>query len=597
MYTHPPRSLRADVIALVALCAVTFFVGLTTHGLTNWQEAQRALVAREMHHANEWIVPTVDGRPYLAKPPVIYWMQLAIASVLAREPGEFELRLTVALGGLAGVLATYVVARWLFSADDAAAAPHIAFWSACFLATGLLYARSSRIGELDILLAWPCVLAIGASWRATLGSAWVVRVAWLVLAAACCIVAALTKGPPALVVIAAGVPGAALTVAAWSGPRSPRVDRLAGLLAINAFVGMAISSLVLNPPLSKAGVGAFAGAAVFGLLAAGAAATLTRLASPARFRAACASLWRTQAWLTLAAGVGSLWLWGRAVAGRVGEEAVRGAVRAEAGDNLRILELASPLKNIEAASFGVGLGSIAAIIAVVWLIRERPRLTPGLLVIIAWCALGLGAMSLLGKGVGRYLTPIWPAIAMLGAVWFVQATRRAPRWRLVVGLAVTLLGVGQGAWYSFGREALLAERSPRSLLGELLSPGAAVDPSRLAMFEFDTPAVDFYAGRSIPSVLDVDPRPGVAGVGPWTLADLRDRLDDGDWTLLVRQTQPRGMDSQTPIDRLTRLGFACQTIPTAAAFKIDNARTRVIAVRVWRVTPPNGPPGLSAPLR
>src|SRR5690606_9868631 len=69
---------RRDLLALGALCAVTFFVGLTTHGLTNWQEAQRALVAQDMAQRGDWLVPTVNGAPYLAKPPLIYWAQLAL---------------------------------------------------------------------------------------------------------------------------------------------------------------------------------------------------------------------------------------------------------------------------------------------------------------------------------------------------------------------------------------------------------------------------------------------------------------------------------------------------------------------------------------
>src|SRR5690606_5322492 len=47
-------TLRVHLLALGALCAVTFFIGLTTHGLTNWQEAQRALVAREMAQRGDW---------------------------------------------------------------------------------------------------------------------------------------------------------------------------------------------------------------------------------------------------------------------------------------------------------------------------------------------------------------------------------------------------------------------------------------------------------------------------------------------------------------------------------------------------------------
>src|SRR5687768_2218011 len=98
------------LLLLTAVCGLTYLPGLTAHGLTNWQEAQRALVAREMQSRGEWIVPTVNDRPYLAKPPMIYWWQLAIAKARGAQSGEFELRLTVALAGWLGVVALYLVA-------------------------------------------------------------------------------------------------------------------------------------------------------------------------------------------------------------------------------------------------------------------------------------------------------------------------------------------------------------------------------------------------------------------------------------------------------------------------------------------------------
>src|SRR5262245_42746940 len=111
----PRRSLIRDLLLLTVLCWAVYLPGLTSQGLANWQEAQRALVAREMQAREEWLVPTVEGRPYLAKPPMIYWCQLALAGARRVTTGEFELRLTVALAGWAGVLATYGVGRRMLS--------------------------------------------------------------------------------------------------------------------------------------------------------------------------------------------------------------------------------------------------------------------------------------------------------------------------------------------------------------------------------------------------------------------------------------------------------------------------------------------------
>lgn len=108
-----------DVLVLAALCAVVFFLGLSTHGLTNWQEAQRALVAREMHDRGAWIVPTVHGRPYLAKPPLVYWAPMALARLTGTRPGEWHLRATVAMAMSLGVVGVYLLGRRMLHERDA----------------------------------------------------------------------------------------------------------------------------------------------------------------------------------------------------------------------------------------------------------------------------------------------------------------------------------------------------------------------------------------------------------------------------------------------------------------------------------------------
>src|SRR3954466_10337421 len=111
----PRRTAIRDLFLLSALCSLVSLPGLAAQGLANWQESQRALVAREMQSRGEWVVPTVEGRPYLAKPPMMYWCQMAIAGARGVPSGEFELRLTVAVAGWLGVLATYVVGLRMLS--------------------------------------------------------------------------------------------------------------------------------------------------------------------------------------------------------------------------------------------------------------------------------------------------------------------------------------------------------------------------------------------------------------------------------------------------------------------------------------------------
>lgn len=539
MFPARNHALRRDLLLLLALAAVTYFTGLTTRGLSNWQESQRLIVARDMQARGDWLVPTVNGHPYLAKPPLIYWAQLALARPFGRPVGLFELRLAVALAGLLGVLTTYAVARTLF--DRA-----IALWSALSLATGILYVRSSRTGELDILLVPSVVIAVGA-----------VAVAWrshrqhtrsnlpaVALAAAAATAAALAKGPPGVLVIALAAYGGIL---AWhvSRPGSFRQRSLALLHALSRTHPVAVLGLPLL----------------------------------------------------------ALWVWGRLVRARLGADAAAAFAIQEAEDNLRLFVPSAPLRNLEAASYGAGLASVAAVIALLWLLRDRRRTTPmgdaaraalarpEMFIVLAWVVLGLAAFSVLGKGVPRYLTPIWPGIAILGAHWIAAAIATAPerprrRLALLFGAVVLALALGQAWWYAFGENRLAPERSPRDLVAELLDPARPealrADPAALATFEFRTPAIDYYAGRFVQPVGDIEQRDSIAGTTPWTIDDLKRHLAETSrpMTLLVRRAEPRAGHQQRAIDRLARAGLVVQTIPLASRFVLDNRRTDVIAVKV-----------------
>ena len=220
------RSYVVDLTLLTLLCLIAYFPGLNIYGPANWQEAQRAIVAQDMQRLDSWLIPTVNGRPYLAKPPLMYWCTLALAQIRGATVGLVDVRLTVAIAGLLGVLGTYLCARVIL--DDQSPFPLLAptrrrlatdawarsaaFWSALLLAGGVLYFRSSRIGELDILLVPACVLSIGAIVHAWRTGRMHGRTHWpaIALAALGAMAAAMTKGPPGLLAIVLGGYGGVL---------------------------------------------------------------------------------------------------------------------------------------------------------------------------------------------------------------------------------------------------------------------------------------------------------------------------------------------------------------------------------------------------
>ncbi|MEO0483888.1 MAG: phospholipid carrier-dependent glycosyltransferase [Planctomycetota bacterium] len=594
-----PRSVRRDLIAISALCAVVYALGLTTHGLTNWQEAQRVLVARDMQGAGEWIVPTVHGQPYLAKPPAIYWAQMAIAGVTNRVVSVFDLRLTVALGGWLGVILTYLAARQLLrpardEPDEAHAfADHAAWWSALLLATGVLYVRSSRIGELDILLVAPTVLAVWGlflAWRRHINER---RTHWLglVMGGVGVALGMLVKGPPSLLVVMLAAFGAMTAWYARSDGRSPCPKRF-GVFAAVAAIAAGAGGWTIRRPVESADE--WFGLGCFGLAAGIIVFVMAPGFAPRAFADTFRAWTRTHPVGMPIIGVGALWLWSRAVTARIGPEAVDAAAAREAGDNLRLLVLGSPLNNLEAAAFGVGAGSVAAIIAAVWLLRDGRdvirRHGPGLVVVLCWAGLGLIAFSALGKGVPRYLTPLWPALAMLGGLWLTSFIRDIPRPKLTQTLALAIvlaLGLGQAIWYGFARERLYAERSPRAFATDLMRAERRIDPDRLGMLDHWSPALDFYAGQHVERWHDTGPHAAPPGVVTRPLAELPTLAADATnaYTLLY----PRDValdDATDPVrDQLMAMGLGVQRVPMDAAWTVEHGRLEIIAVRVWTVQP------------
>ncbi len=112
--------------------------------LANPDESRYADIPREMLAAGDWVTPRLNATPYFEKPPLVYWT-VGLSRVLF-GPGEFAMRLTPALFGLAGVLLTYAATRRLHG--------RAAGWlAASVLGTSLIYFVLSRILLLDMAVS------------------------------------------------------------------------------------------------------------------------------------------------------------------------------------------------------------------------------------------------------------------------------------------------------------------------------------------------------------------------------------------------------------------------------------------------------------
>ncbi|MEM9066701.1 MAG: glycosyltransferase family 39 protein [Planctomycetota bacterium] len=579
-----PTTTRRDLLALGAICAVAFFFGLTDHGVTNWQEAVRLAAAQEMAAADDWLVPTIHGQAYLAKPPLIYWCQLAIAEIRgAPIPTLFDLRLTVALAGLVSVIGIYFLGRSLFADRPKPSRP--AFWSAAFLATAVLFVRNARIGELDILIVPASVLAVGGIWLAWKSHLDRCTTSWsgIGLAMLGFALAALAKGPPAVITpILAGY-GGILLHQITRHPVPIGGSQLAPRLFAAAAAGAAFLAFREVRDTNDA-----IGALFFAVSAGSLAGLLPRLFGRGVGCEIFVAYSRTHpVGALLIAGL-TLWLWTASMDPEITAE----AARRETGENLKILVLAAPVRTLEFIGYAAGLGSVTAIAGFFWLGFGRPRITPGMWIAIAWAVLPLIAFSTLGKGVQRYLVPTLPGLCLVGGLWFDQLLSqlkgRSPPATTAAGVLITILALGQGWWYGIERDNRFAHRSPRDFFASLARPELGVDNTRIASLDLWTPAFDVYAEAPVKPYHEIDTSFDYPHRVP-RIEDMLAPLTRGSEPLvvLIRDgANPTRLDQPTAIERLEQhpltqeLGLAIEPMAIDADFRVDKFRTPIRAVRL-----------------
>ncbi|MST00629.1 MAG: hypothetical protein EXS29_04885, partial [Pedosphaera sp.] len=101
-------NVRANRLVL-ALAALLFFALLGTRSLNEPDEGRYGEIAREMVESGDWLVPRIWYVPHLDKPPMTYW--LVAFSIKAFGVNEWAIRLPLALAGLSGALAAFLLAR------------------------------------------------------------------------------------------------------------------------------------------------------------------------------------------------------------------------------------------------------------------------------------------------------------------------------------------------------------------------------------------------------------------------------------------------------------------------------------------------------
>src|SRR5262245_8175093 len=183
----PPR--LVSLLLVVMLPAVLLYPRMDFH-LLEPDEGRYAQIPREMLARGDWVVPQLQGQPYLDKPPLLYWLAMLSYSVFGVS--EAAARLVPALAIHGTILATYCIGRR--SVGDRAAC-----WAAMFLAVAPGFVLMGRLLILDGLLACCTTLAILSTFEAVRAER--LKWGWWLLGATAAGLGVLTKGPVALLLL------------------------------------------------------------------------------------------------------------------------------------------------------------------------------------------------------------------------------------------------------------------------------------------------------------------------------------------------------------------------------------------------------------
>jgi 4-amino-4-deoxy-L-arabinose transferase-like glycosyltransferase len=174
----------ASLLIMIVLPAVLLYPCLN-FPLLDPDEGRYAEIPREMLARGEWIVPYLQGEPYLDKPPLLYWLVMVCYSIFGVH--DWAARIVPALAVHGTILTTYLLGRNRFG-------ERTAFRGALLLSVTPGLMGMGRLLILDGLLTFWVTLGLFSGARSASKGNWF-------LCAVACGFGVLTKGPVALLLV------------------------------------------------------------------------------------------------------------------------------------------------------------------------------------------------------------------------------------------------------------------------------------------------------------------------------------------------------------------------------------------------------------
>jgi 4-amino-4-deoxy-L-arabinose transferase-like glycosyltransferase len=231
---HP----RFHGLIVAGVAAVVLLTRLGATPLWDDDEPKNAACSVAMLDANDWVVPTFDGRLRVEKPPLTNWLHIAGISICGRN--ETGVRIGSALLTIGTCLLTWRLGVVLFS-------PAVGLLGGIVMATCIWTAVGGRASTPDAPLVFFTTLAFFCFAREAARSGWEhghLRLSWqgAIAIGAACGAAVLAKGPIGFV-----IPAVACTVfasfRAWSAERPSLGALLGGLRPLSVTAALLAMAL------------------------------------------------------------------------------------------------------------------------------------------------------------------------------------------------------------------------------------------------------------------------------------------------------------------------------------------------------------------
>lgn len=145
------RNTSREFFLLLTVAFFALFVRLDGSRLWDRDETRNARCAVEMQERNDWVVPTFNETLRDAKPVLLYWLIRCSYAVFGVN--EFAARFPSALLGLGTILATYLIGCRLFNR-------HVGLLAGIILSTSLMFEVASHAATPDAPLIFCTTLGL-----------------------------------------------------------------------------------------------------------------------------------------------------------------------------------------------------------------------------------------------------------------------------------------------------------------------------------------------------------------------------------------------------------------------------------------------------